>query len=311
MVFGFFESKTKKNNSNITSTKKNKQKSIKTKKVNCSNFVIYRKKVVKTSLFGKSETYLYDLKGLKGSKPNTIREIISKNKFKDTETVIPPGYRKVKVNNNYVNKYYCDNKLSNSINNKTKKVSLPKNAKSYLIHDNGGRPFKVVIYKSTSNKQIVDIYKIDDILNNKLTYNTKIISYIPTKIFIGKSPKNEMTSFSAGYGPKFDGNSILLCLNDKTNEYVYIGEEIYSFKAKNTIKTYVSPVGNNDVPYPYAIDNSNNYYLMTENTIINMNNISDKKILNDPYEYYYNNEVQKQLKLQTLKLKTKIIQKKL
>jgi hypothetical protein len=53
--------------------------------------------------------------------------------------------------------------------------------------------------------------------------------------------------------------------------------------------SYYSPVGNNDVPYPYAIDSKNNYYLMIEDVILN----NTKELINflinnnDPYEYYY------------------------
>jgi len=71
------------------------------------------------------------------------------------------------------------------------------------------------------------------------------------KSFIGKSPKNKMTKFSGGYGPKFTGNTILLQLTPK-DRYVYIGSEIYEFNFPEEIIKYTSPVGNNDVPYPSA-----------------------------------------------------------
>ena len=71
-----------------------------------------------------------------------------------------------------------------------------------------------------------------------------------------------MTKFSGGYGKFFDGNSILLKLSK--NKYVYIGSVIYSFTSYNEITTFISPVGNSDVPYPYAIDEKNNYYLLLE-----------------------------------------------
>ena len=46
---------------------------------------------------------------------------------------------------------------------------------------------------------------------------------------------------------------------------------------------FVSPVGNNDVPYPYAVDQNNYYYLLIENVVI-------KKVTNihDPYIDFYN-----------------------
>jgi hypothetical protein len=157
--------------------------------------------------------------------------------------------------------------------------------KHYFIHDNGGRPFSVFI-----NSKYVDIYIIpknmvfDD--QNDLTkyhYTKKIASYNPTKVFIGKSPINEMTKFSAGHGQYFDGNSILLEFNN--NKYIYIGSEIYEFTAKNKIKSFVSPVGNSDVPYPYAIDQKGIYYLMVEEVIIS--SYKPSKQYDDPYTYYY------------------------
>jgi hypothetical protein len=89
-----------------------------------------------------------------------------------------------------------------------------------------------------------------------------------------------MTKFSGGHGAKFDGNSILLEIKKKS--YVYIGSEIFAFKTDNDITDYVSPVGNNDVPYPYAIDSEMNYYLMIENVKLKI--LTNQE---DPYKYYY------------------------
>uniref|UniRef100_A0A6C0C961 Uncharacterized protein n=1 Tax=viral metagenome TaxID=1070528 RepID=A0A6C0C961_9ZZZZ len=68
----------------------------------------------------------------------------------------------------------------------------------------------------------------------------------------------------------------------KDNEYIYIGSEIFSFNTIDKIIDYVSPVGNNDVPYPYAIDNNGNYYLLIENVIL-----KGEIKYEDPYNYYY------------------------
>lgn len=157
--------------------------------------------------------------------------------------------------------------------------------KTYYIHDNGGRPFKVIV---DNNKKIATIFINTDY---KGIYD-HFIDLSFKKIFIGNSPSIEMTKFSAGYGKQFNGNSILLHIND--NKYMYIGDTIYKFKTKNKIVKYVSPVGNNDVPYPYAIDDKQNYYLMIEHVIItnSYNELSDYE---EPYEYYYNmNHIDKQ-----------------
>ncbi len=111
--------------------------------------------------------------------------------------------------------------------------------------------------------------------------------YHTEKIWIGVSPLHIMTEFSGSHGERFNGNSILIKLeNDK---YIYIGEKIKEFKSKSPIVEYVSPVGNNCVPYPYAIDELGNYYLMIENTIIK-NYTPSSKYKEDPYGFMYGNQ---------------------
>jgi hypothetical protein len=98
-----------------------------------------------------------------------------------------------------------------------------------------------------------------------------------------------MTEFSEGYGKYFDGNTILIKL--KQNKYIFIGASIYIFTIDYEIIKYVSPIGNNDVSYPYAIDIKNNYYLMLDSVIIPKNSMTNYSKSNfDPYNYYYNCE---------------------
>jgi len=147
---------------------------------------------------------------------------------------------------------------------------------TYETHFNGGRPFLVNIKSDNSV----------DIINN--VAKDKVLSYKPQEIFIGKSPKNKMTEFSGGFGDKFDGNSILLELKqlaDNKYDYRFIGSSIISFEAPK-IKTFISPVGNNDVPYPYAIDIYDKVYLILDDVIIEWRN---QVKYDDPYSYYYDN----------------------
>lgn len=145
----------------------------------------------------------------------------------------------------------------------------------FYTHDNGGRPFKVklngdvVVYKHDANWE-VDKYETEP-----------LFTFEPERVFIGRSPFNEMTEFSGGYGPDFDGNSILLKVGD--NRYIFIGKSIIEFDTLAEITEFVSPVGNNDVPYPFAIDSHGNYYLMIEDVIIKE---APEGI--DPYQLYYN-----------------------
>jgi len=144
----------------------------------------------------------------------------------------------------------------------------------YDIHNNFSRPFTAVIKNNH-----VKIY------NNKI--NSKIYDLQVNKIFVGKSPLIRMTKYSECVGDKYDGNSILLYLGNNT--YKYIGECIYTFEALSPIIDYVSPIGNNDVPYPYAIDNNQNIYLMIEKVImLNTSNYKSHILEYDcPYDYYY------------------------
>lgn len=144
--------------------------------------------------------------------------------------------------------------------------------KIFYTHNNGDRPFKVEI-----SKNLVRVFS-----NNK-----KLLTFDAKKVFIGESPKNKMTTFSGGHGPKFVGNSILLKLCD--NKYEFIGNSVFSFTTHSEIISFISPVGNNDVPYPYAIDKDGNIYLMIENVVLKYNKNLNKLIkkYDDPYLYYY------------------------
>jgi hypothetical protein len=151
------------------------------------------------------------------------------------------------------------------------------NVRIYFTHDNGERPFIVVI-----NNNTVKIYKNNSDINITINDEDFIGKYEPIQIFVGKSLKNEMTKFSGGYGHFFDGNSILLQMTK--NKYIFIGERLFAFETLNTIIEFNSPVGNNNVPYPFAIDDKGWYYLFIENVIVK--NVPNN-FKNDPYYYYY------------------------
>ena len=69
-----------------------------------------------------------------------------------------------------------------------------------------------------------------------------------------------MTEFS-GAGDKidFDGNTLLLECED--NEYVYFsGLEIFNFKTDDKIIDYISLMGNNMIPYTFAVGEKYTYF---------------------------------------------------
>ena len=136
----------------------------------------------------------------------------------------------------------------------------------YTTHENGGRPLRVLV-----NGQHVTIWR----------KKTCLIERKYAEVHVGKSPMCEMTKFSGGHGPEFDGNTLLLRLETDGLDYDFVQSAVYKFTAKSPIVRFVSPVGNNDVPYPFAIDNAGRVYLFIEKVII------AGFTGNDPYGFYY------------------------
>ncbi len=66
-----------------------------------------------------------------------------------------------------------------------------------------------------------------------------------------------------------DQSSVLFRM--KAKEYVYVGEEVTKFSTKDEIREYHSVVGNNAVPYPFAVGDSNTYFMTEWRTMQNQN----------------------------------------
>jgi len=142
----------------------------------------------------------------------------------------------------------------------------------YYTHDNGRRPYKVEI---VGGRVFVYSALEQDLDSDIVTYSPHaIIGIGAEKILIGKSPNNETGDV--------DGNSILLYIGGNT--HIYIGHEIYQFTSMNPIIDYMSPVGNNDTPYPYAICHNGDILLMSEKVRLVNPRIPQNE---DPYTYYY------------------------
>jgi hypothetical protein len=153
---------------------------------------------------------------------------------------------------------------------------------SYLIHDNGGRPFRVGVNNDTNT---ISIYKNDQ------ESKSPFLTFFSLKTFIGKS---RITEFTEDCGEEFDGNCILIQIENNRDkylyEYVYIGAEIYTFYVNSSIVSFESPIGNSDVSYTYALDEQNSVYLFGEKIKLLHTKELDDYLSNtkkDPYDYYY------------------------
>ena len=155
---------------------------------------------------------------------------------------------------------------------KSQCLGAAQNYQVYETHNNGGRPFEVIV---TTSK----IFIFDSDRNHILT----LTNY--KDIFIGFDP-----GVVDG-----EGNSILVQVSE--SEYIFIGHKIFQFEIPNdTVLYYFSPIGNNDVPYPYLVTQTGKIYLMLDR--VKISNSTSIKLLstyedeseNDPYTTYYENE---------------------
>lgn len=176
--------------------------------------------------------------------------------------------------------------------------------RSYLIHDNGGRPFRVEVHAEwfrvyggfvTNNDRTPDL-KDPKEWPRIVVRKTRFI-----RAFVGRSvPTRPVASatFKEWYetGPRTEGNSMLFHLGShKKHSYMIITSSIVKFQTDHEIKAFHSPIGNNDVPYPFAIDAKRNYIvfihpdtfpgilcLPTSKVIVS----DEAKLMRDPYVDY-------------------------
>ena len=144
----------------------------------------------------------------------------------------------------------------------------------FFIHDNGGRPFLVQIVSPTQ----VEIYCENEVKEeeNKATY-LHIHTFNNLKRIL--IPNGEL---DGEFIEKYKGNNILLEISD-TDEYILISCQISKFRAKSRIVRFFSPMGNNNVPYPIAVDENNRYYILWDDIVLESIPVESQ---NDPTMYW-------------------------
>jgi len=152
--------------------------------------------------------------------------------------------------------------------------------KAYYIHDNGGRPFKVIV-----DKNKVSIYKNTTEYPEEELYDGLVKTLNVKEVFVGKSSGNSyMSDHTPSKAKEFIGNSILLEVSAK--KYMYIGTEVYMFETEDKIESYYSLVGNNDVPYPIALG-TENVYFMLDHTYVKREMVTFPKMKDVDWEGAY------------------------
>ncbi|KAG2437436.1 hypothetical protein HXX76_006087 [Chlamydomonas incerta] len=194
-------------------------------------------------------------------------------------------------------------------------VSLEDADRIVIVIDNRGRPFTVRISADrgvatvcvTDSSGVVD-YETWDARKSGNVFK----SYKYEKLWIGLDPEErteaalEKEALWQGLdkearregrtSPERDvwwhgGNSVLIGLGGR--KYLFVGKEILSFTAEDEVVDYVSKMGNNAVPYPYAASARNCYYMIEDTYIpwhiIRRTRPHDRE---DPYRVLYSNELQ-------------------
>lgn len=146
---------------------------------------------------------------------------------------------------------------------------------NHYTHDNGGRPFKVLI-----DGKKVDVYTGED-----SDYTKHVKSFTAKDIHIGKSSgKTDCCDHTTKQAKMFNGNSILLNTSDK--KYVFIGHEIIQFSMLDDFEAYYSPVGNNDVPYPVVLGSKYAYFIL-DHIYVDRTMFPEKMVWECAYGPYY------------------------
>jgi hypothetical protein len=161
------------------------------------------------------------------------------------------------------------------IGSKAASKTMKANGKKYEIIDNGGIPFVAYVKPSA--------IKVADGRDGFTIFNTKY-----KKVFIGD---NDLRIKHPGVAPKGQdpGNSILIHARTQGPEqYIYVGEVIYSFSPLDGdhIETYYSPLGNNRVPYPYAVGAKYVYFMLDKKAVP----VEQINVKEDAYPQFYFSE---------------------
>ena len=177
--------------------------------------------------------------------------------------------------------------------NSTRKATVK--GKAYKIHDNGGNPFTVVDNKKEKRVTIFkNIY--EDVVD--MTTTPELVKLKEFK-YLNFWPGS---SASAAFGDWEPGNTVII-QKDKSN-YVFVNREVLEFQLEkgDAVVTYMSPIGNNDVPYPYIIGKTH-VYLLLEAVILPKESLD---LTQDVYSQYYGINEFKGLGLEKIAKKLKM-----
>ena len=108
---------------------------------------------------------------------------------------------------------------------------------------------------------------------SKSTKNIILINHsslLKPKIFLKICRLTEISG--ALNNPNFDGNAVLIKFED--SKYLYIsGPENFEFRTSDKITAYISLMGNNKIPYVFALGLRYTYFISTKYNLIEKDKI--------------------------------------
>jgi hypothetical protein len=116
----------------------------------------------------------------------------------------------------------------------------------FEIHDNGGRPFHVNI---DGGEVQVRLRKSTDIAHR---FHPKRVWVAEGEAYRFSHPNGETYPEGVAFPPLDSAKGNTLLLEDADGSYIHIGPRIVRFKSDEPIEEFRSPLGNSNVPYPFA-----------------------------------------------------------
>jgi hypothetical protein len=136
------------------------------------------------------------------------------------------------------------------------------NAIKYLIHANGAVPYLVSVHESDTGS-VVRVSERQKGPVGKQEWKDMVARKVGWDVPVLEVPRASKVYAGIDKQEGFYGNTVLVHLT--ANQYLFIGECIFSFAIEDPIVEFYSPVGNNDVPYPFAVTTSGRFVLMSPN----------------------------------------------
>jgi hypothetical protein len=127
-------------------------------------------------------------------------------------------------------------------------------------------PFHVQVNSMTNEVHIFTVH-LEDEEEEPVADTIPVLTFHPTRVWVGNSPETTMTKSLNTAGPYYDGNTMLLTMEGLQHILIH-SEQVVRFEALAPLVEYVSPMGNNEVPYPYARDSAGNVYLIAEDIVL-------------------------------------------